>query len=450
MQASISKRLAEFVVAVDVPKLPREVVHAARRAIFDTLGVMTAGSVHPTVRAVRNGFADGGGHCSVAGSREPASPVAAALINGTAAHVYDFDDTSYVGIGHGSAVVLPAALAGAEAYGVSEEELIAGFIAGCEVAYTLGAMASEHHFLKGWWSTTTLGLPGAVAALARIRRFDVTHTAAAIGLAGAAAGGGRSVLGSAAKPFLVGETASRAVRLADAVACDVDVPVDTFEHGCGYFALLNDGRFDASPLHELGRVYRVNNPGLFFKSSPVCSSAHPIIDAVRDLMQRASTGIESVAAIRVGVSEIVAMSLVHDRPTTPEQAQFSLPYAVACAALHRRVVLNDLTDAAIADPTRQAIMRKVSWHIDASLSSEEMRQRHPECVHMALQLVDGREFDMFCGTAHGMPADPLSDDELQAKFVECVSHSGISTSLPDVASVDLLTLARQSLVLSAG
>ena len=97
--------------------------------MLDTLGVMLAGGAHPSVRALAAAAARGEGRAALAtGGRADAE--AAALVNGAAAHVWDFDDTSYTGIMHGSAVVLPAGMALAQEVGSGAGALRRAFVAG--------------------------------------------------------------------------------------------------------------------------------------------------------------------------------------------------------------------------------------------------------------------------------------------------------------------------------
>src|SRR5689334_10245436 len=105
--------LAEWCAALRHEDVPEDVRLQARRAILDVSGVMAAGSVHPAVAALRRSFEAERGPCTVAGGGS-AFAATAALINGAAAHAWDFDDTSYTGIMHGSAVIFPAILAIAE------------------------------------------------------------------------------------------------------------------------------------------------------------------------------------------------------------------------------------------------------------------------------------------------------------------------------------------------
>src|SRR5687767_3688516 len=113
--AGTTERLAHFAVATKFDDLPESVVHAARRSMVDSIGVMVAGSSHPAVEtlvATLTGTADGG-HLVVARD-ETLDIVNATVVNGVMAHVLDFDDTILPTRCHISAPLVPALLAASE------------------------------------------------------------------------------------------------------------------------------------------------------------------------------------------------------------------------------------------------------------------------------------------------------------------------------------------------
>ena len=355
----------------------------------------------------------------------------AALVNGMAAHAWDFDDTSYTGIMHGSAVVLPVALALTEETGAGEAELIAAFVAGSEVTYVLADVATHDHYFKGWWSTTTFGLVGATSAAARLLGLSTEETQNALGLAVASASGSKAVFGTDGKPYLVGEAAQRAIGFARAAQAGLTGPAAAVEDSRGFLRLMTDGASDLSAADTLGQRWRLTDPGLLFKTSPVCSAAHAAIEALATVMAESGAVDGDIVSIDVEIPELVDISLVYPRPKTIQEAQFSLPYALACAARHGRVRLADLTPAEIASADKAALMAKVTSAVAADLSTEDMRARYPESARISVTLADGRVLDGSCAEARGMPGRPLSDEDLQAKFADCLDFAG--TSLSDVA-----------------
>ena len=439
-QVPLVQRFAAWSAGLAPDDVPRDVWAAARRAIQDTIGVTAAGGRHPAVQSLAANQPAASGPCSCVGLLT-ADAEQAALINGMAAHAWDFDDTSYTGIMHGSAVVFPAALALAEETGARESELIAAFVAGSEVTYVLADVATHAHYFKGWWSTTTFGLVGATAAAARLLGLSAAETQNALGLAVASASGGKVVFGTDGKPYLVGEAAQRAIGFARAAQAGLSGPVDAVEDPRGFLRLMTDGGSDLSAADSLGQRWRLTDPGLLIKTSPVCSAAHAAIEALAVLMADSGAAAGDIVSIAAEIPELVDISLIYPRPKTIQEAQFSLPYALACAALHGRVRLADLTPAEIASADKAALMAKVTSTVAADLSTDRMRERYPESARITVTLADGRTVDGYCAEARGMPARPLSDEELQAKFADCLDFAG--TSLPDVADRQecLLSLA---------
>jgi len=440
----LTMRFASWGMGLDPNDFPADVHVVARRAILDTLGVMVAGGTNPRVRALAASLRHGTGPCSSL-CIEHGSAETAALINGMAAHVWGFEDTSYTGIMHGSSVVLPVVLALAEEQGADEEDLIAAFIAGSEVAYTLGDICTHDHYFQGWFSTATFGLVGATAAAARLLGLTTDQAAHAIGGAAASASGGRGVLGTEMKPYLVGEAARRAIGFARAAQTGLTGPADAFESPGGFFALLNKGLAEEAEAATIGQRWRLTNPGLLFKTSPVCSAAHAAIEQMVLLMDELSATADDIVSIMAEIPELVGISLIHPNPNTPQEAQFSLPYALACAAVHGRVRMADLQPEMLMTGRMAAIMKKVTFDVAEDLSTEEMRKRYPESARLTVTLADGRVMSGFCGEAYGMPRRPLSDEDLTKKFKECLQYAEACVPEISLMETNLLHLSAEIL-----
>lgn len=102
---------ATFGIETPACALPRDVVAAARRAILDTIGVTLAGSHEPPARIVSEQAKNqsNSSESVIWGTGSSASAQLAALANGVASHVLDFDDTNDSMRGHPSVAILPGA-----------------------------------------------------------------------------------------------------------------------------------------------------------------------------------------------------------------------------------------------------------------------------------------------------------------------------------------------------
>ncbi|MEQ8651877.1 MAG: MmgE/PrpD family protein [Kiloniellales bacterium] len=444
MTLPLAQTFADWSSALTWADVPEEVRRACRRAWLDCLGVTIAGGAHPSLRRLAAAQPRRKGPCSLAlaGQSDAAS---ACLVNGMAAHAWDFDDTSYTGIMHGTALVFPVVLALCEERGLSEGDALLALVVGSEVTYCLAEVCGHQHYFKGWWSSVTLGLVGATAAAAKLMGLDPLATRHALALAAAASGGGKAAFGSDAKPYLIGECARRALGFAEAAAAGLTGPAEVFEDSRGFLALLNDGKSNPEEVEWLGKRWRLTDPGLFFKTSPVCSAAHAAIEATATLLAKAGADWTQVAAIHAEVPDLVAVSLVYPDPITPQEAQFSLPYALACSCLNGRVRLQDLAPEALQAAGARRLMQKVTMQVADDLSSAAMRQRYPESARVTLTLNSRERLDGFCGEAYGMPKNALTNRDLTKKFADCLAYAGSDDPGVSLETSDLLELAVEAL-----
>ena len=256
-------------------------------------------------------------------------------------------------------------------------------------------------------------------------------------------GGGKSVFGTHGKAYLVGETASRAIGFARAAHAGLSGPRNAFEDNRGFFELLNGGNGISKKSKPPGTKWRLVDPGLMFKTSPVCSAAHAAIDQMAELMNNANVTARDIISIEAEVPELVNISLIYPRPNSPQEAQFSLPYALACSALHGKITLADLEPEAIISEEKMKLMEKVSVTAVEDLSTREMREKYPESARLKIILADGQQLSGFCGEAYGTPGRPLSNKDLISKFDSCLDTSGHMAEVFNFDSADLLMLANR-------
>ncbi len=422
MKELLAQRLASWSHRLTYEGIPREVSTVARRALIDTIGVIAAGARHEATLRAKKAYLMDSGRVPVTGGGHTTAG-AAATINGTAAHAYDFDDTSYTGIMHASAIVVPALLAAAPNAAITDEETVLAFIAGSEIAYVLAEVSTHQHYFRGWWSTSTLGLIGATAGVAKLLQLGETETACALSLAAAAAGGGRSLRGTDGKPLLAGLTARQALDIVLAAHSGVTGPMDVFEQPCGFFSLMLEGEPALEHALTIGERWRLTDPGLLFKRFPVCSAAHAAIEQTAKICHDAEITSLEITRIECHVPHLVHISLVYDEPANPQEAQFSLPYLVACAVLNGTVSFIDLERDAVHAPVVRALMAGIEVNVDPELSSEKAREQFPESARIIIETLDGRRLSGFCGEALGMPNRPLTDADILAKFRTCVEHA---------------------------
>ena len=128
-------QLAKFTAEMEFDKLPPQAVRMAKQCLLDWLGVALRGAHEEPARILRETALKmcGTGESTVfdGGSRR-VDPVSAALVNGAASHTLDFDDLHNPSIIHLATVVIPAAVAVAEACHKSGKALLTAICAGYE------------------------------------------------------------------------------------------------------------------------------------------------------------------------------------------------------------------------------------------------------------------------------------------------------------------------------
>jgi 2-methylcitrate dehydratase PrpD len=414
-------RLAAWTSALSLDQAPPEVVHKALRSIVDTAAVALAGASHSAVGQIREFVNEqyGAGACVVLGQERTVTACGAALANGMAAHVLDFDDTCYAGIAHGSAAVFPAVLASGQMLGASGADVLTGFIAGVETIYALGEALSDSIYMKGWWTTAVLGSIGAASGASRVLRLDTTQTAHAIALAASFAGGQRALLGTQGKPLGAGLAAEQGVRVAMLAARGLDGPRTVFEEGRGFAKLFNDSSFDQSRLLLLGRRFALLEPGVAIKVFPACSAIQAAGQALLTILARREA--RDVMKVQCRVTRLVAISLTYHDPKTISEAQFSLQFGLGCLLRFGAFTVEHLRREILSDEGLRSCMRRVEFEADEFPSLDADGNPQTEGAQVKVTFIDGSADTVSVGNATGTPQDPLTDVQLEGKFLACSS-----------------------------
>lgn len=412
---SLVERIAAFAVDADIRAFDAEVVRVGRLALIDTVGVIVAGASHPVVRTIsRHAQATRGD-----------GPLASALTLGAAAHILDFDDTIYEGIAHPSACILPALLALAGGEGIAGADLLASLIVGHETIAALGRMLGDGLYERGVWTTAALGLVGSAAASARALRLARPQAAQAIALAACQAFGTREVMGTTSKPYLCGAAAATGLDSALAARAGITAPPGAIDGASGLAVLLNAGACDAAGLAGLGTA--LARPILGFKLFPVCSAAQAVAEALQALMRERGLRETDIARIHCTVTPFVARCLPFAAPQTPTQAQFSLPFAVACIATHGTIAPEHLQDAS---PTLLAAMARVTMSVDPDFVPD--RDRFLESARIAVETTAGMRLEAERLSARCMPPNRPDADAIDAKFrMNTASRGAAGAALHD-------------------
>ncbi|MGU3402403.1 MmgE/PrpD family protein [Methylobacterium brachiatum] len=412
--------LAEAIVA-SRPEADPAAMGAARIALVDFLACALAGSTDPSLTTLRSVFGDAPGRALVIGSAQPADPFLAALLNGHAGHVLDYDDVHASVRGHPTTVIVPALLAALDPDALpSADAFLAAYLVGLETMAHFGRAIGPAHYERGFHATATLGPLGAAAAIAHLRGFSAGTTAIALGLGATQAAGLRLQFGSDAKPLHAGLAARNglaAARLAEAALSGAD---DCLDGPNGFLQAYGFG--EEAPervLEGWGAPWQIVRPGLTLKAFPCCTAAHPVAVAGLALHRE---GIRGLARAIITFPPGGDAALVVRTPRTGIEARFSPEYILAAALVDGAVRIDHFDERPVR-PDLAALAARVERRHDQTarrLSSD------PSTRFVVVELTDGQ------GRTHerridGLPGLADADD----KFRDATAGSEALRTVPD-------------------
>lgn len=410
---TISARMADFATTLRYEQLPSDVRKLAQLVLLDTVGCVLVGSTTEEVSLVRNAVRalGGDGKASLWGTLEHAALPLAALVNGTAAHVREIDD--FGGCAHSGAVVIPAALGAAIQVRASGAELLTAIVIGYDIARR--AMDGGGGYLtfkaRGWHSTSTCGGFGAAAAVGRLLKLNRERLQWALGLAGSNAGGTWAFIpeGAMSKRVHPGFAAQSGVVSAFLAASGISGPESIFETPWGGFfpAYVGDDAQPAKAIDGFGTDFRIRMVGI--KPYAACRGAHSAIEAALAFRNEEGVRPETVKRITVRGSETHYKQLRKQEVRTILDAQFSLPYAIAVALSTGGAMLDQYTAEALQRRDILKLARSITVVADEAVADGEE-------PFLDLELTSGRMLTKHVATARGDYKNPLSEDEVRAKF----------------------------------
>jgi 2-methylcitrate dehydratase PrpD len=348
--------------------LPKPAVEMGRLAVLDWWGVAVGGADEPVARLLREAVPEPEGPASVLGTDRTASPVTAALWNGTASHALDYDDTVLALPGHVTAPLLPGLLALGEMRGASGRDVLTAFLLGVEVMCRVARALAPGHYRAGWHATATLGRLGAAAACARLLGLDAQGIDRAVGLGAAQLGGIHESFGTMGKPFQVGRAAADGLLAALLAARGVTGPPGILDRP-GWARRLSPDWVPGRLAEGLCQDWAVNE--VFFKRFPCCFATHAAVTALLDLTPPPDPA--AIAAVDLDVCRTTLLVADQRQPDTGLGGKFSMTYCAASALLRGHVREEHFTAEAVCDPSVRALAGRVRLFPQADLDETRAR-----------------------------------------------------------------------------
>jgi 2-methylcitrate dehydratase PrpD len=397
--------VAEFARTVRWEDLPADVRSQAIRCLLDLCGAAVAGSRTKVAQSVTTYalYAHGIGPSIIIGTGAGSTPVGAALANGFAASALDIDDGYRPVKGHPGAVVFPAVLAAAEEAKSSGVEFLTALVVGYEVAMRAGRIL---HSLYDFYHGSGAWAPiGAAAGVARLLGCDAEQTWQALGIA---------EFHAAMTPEM--RSVDHPSMLKDGIGWGAMVGIASGQLAARGFtgipALFDADHSGLRLAESLGDEYLILD--LYFKPYACCRWAQPAIEGALSAARQIGATAADVARVRVHTFE-AATHLRCVSPRTTEEAQFSLPWPIACALIDGVVGPEQVTGESLSDAARQELASRVEVVVDA-----ELEKVFPEeaLAWVEIETMGGSRARSGISAAPGDAGTLFPDRELVKKFMD--------------------------------
>ncbi len=402
--------------------------------VLDWIGCVAAGALTPPGVAMR-AYARTlpAGPCPSIGGYSLDSRDAA-LVNGSVGNILEMDDFYRTAIVHPGPVIVPAALAQAQACGASADALLDAVVRGFEAMIRIGQSVGTGHY-RFFHSTSTCGIFGAAAAAGSLLKLDARRMADALGSAGTQAAGlwQCRVEDTMSKQLHNGRAAQAGLQSAQLAVHGFTGAHQILEGPLGFFkGMCPDARPDKL-LADADAGWLIH--GCSFKPWPACRHTHALIDAA--LLLREGLDLQRIRQIRAMAYRDAVAMCDHALPANPVQAKFSLQHAAAVVLLRGKPTLGDFDMGAVHDPAVAALRARVEIAEDPALTA-----RYPARFGAALEITldDGSVRRMQRDDALGDPEIPLDEAALVGKARMLLEASGYTAARSDAMITACLAL----------
>lgn len=448
---SLAERIADALTHLQLDQLSERTRAAAVNDLLDMAGLCIAARRSDYIAALIN-TEDQQGDCTALGHSAGFSAASAALINGTATHGEDFDDTLEGAPIRVGAMVLPAVLAAAERHHRSGEDALRGMIAGLEMVCRFNHVVPGAIHKAGFHPVGVIGVLGATAGVGVTLGLNTRQLTDAFGIAGSFASGLGEFLSEGAwtKRLHPGWAAQSGYKAALLGKAGYNGPRTIFEGPRNLFRVFGrDASANYQPLLEgLGERWMMES--IAFKPYACGTMIHPFIDCILQ-MRREGIDARQIVDIECETGEGLVDRLweplaAKQRPATGYAAKFSMPFAMAISFFEGDAGLEQFTDDKVHLSEVLELAAKIRYRIDP-------HNEYPRNYsgHTRVTFRDGSVREWRQPHFRGGVKEPLTRDELIKKFRGNIAYGGLSVDygeallqfcLTIVDAADLSGLAR--------
>ncbi len=416
---SLTRQMADFVLDLKYDDIPAVAIKEAKRFLLDSIGCALAAVGNEDMQAMERFTAKIGGtpEASLIGSGLQTNAPNAALMNSLLVRALDYNDIFWEQDPSHPSDLIFGAISPAEAEGKDGRETLVAIIIAyeLELRWCLACFPGVREV--GWHHATLTQLVSPFVA-GRIYGLDADQLVAAAGISGSShytlggvVAGHLTNMKNTADPLATqaGVTASLMAREG------YGGPVEVIEGKEGFQHVLHNVELKPEILLAgLGQEFLITRCG--YKPFPTEALTHQPLSAVQMVMQKNDLVAEDLAEIHIQTTtrgaDILSDASKYD-PQTKETADHSLPYCLAAVAADGGVYPHSFEQEKLFDPRIRSLLPKIKVVANAEIDAMFPGTKRAIAT---LTTTDGRTFTETVDHAKGSPDNPMSDEELIAKF----------------------------------
>ncbi len=415
-------KLAEIILSKSAIDFEKEALEKAKISLLDFIGVSLRGSKEPSVAVLLDFYSQMYGENKFAGVNVMGNSLKlplleAVIVNGSAAHSLDLDDTGASTQSHPSAILFPALLGLSELNKVSGERLLKAYVVGVEVLNLLSKSLPFLHS-KGWHPSSVFGSIASAVSCGLALNLDCCQLANAIGIAASSSSGLIGNFGSFTKHLHIGKASANGLEAA-LLAREGFTSSFSILHGPkSFFSAFG---FDQPDWEELlthfANPWAIISPGLNFKQYPSCALSHRLIDCALNLKESFDFYPEDIEWINCRATPRAKEILFYHFPNEGLQGKFSIYYLISRALYYGGISFSDFTKEKVTETHIRELMRRITFDIHENWD-ELGDDWYPDIIEIKLK--NGQLLHSESKFPLGHSKNPFPIDSLKNKFRDCV------------------------------
>lgn len=418
MENTLSRQIAKFAIGLKFEDLPENVVHEVKRYLYDSVGCAFGGYHTKDVNVLRDiykGMA-GTGEATVIGFGDKIPAVNATLVNSLMVRALDFNDIYWKEDPSHPSDIIPVALAVGEMVDASMEDVIVAIVLAYEFEQRMCLFATPGVRERKWHHATLTQFVSPVVA-GKLLGLTEDQMVNAIGISGChnhtigcPTAGKLTMMKNTVDPMAVQSGVFAALMAQKGYSGTEAV----FEGKEGFMDCFGEGWDQEALVGNLGKDYKILECSM--KAFPTEALTHTHISAALTAMKNGNLTYKDVELVTV-TSIARACDILFDshkyRPESRETADHSLPYCLAAAIVDGKITTDSFSDEKMKDPAIWETIDKIK-----GVASEEFEAMFPakQPSKVVIKTTKGDSFEAYLEYPKGDPREPMTQDDLDAKF----------------------------------